>query len=103
MKIAIAYEAGSVAKSLGTCQEFLIVTAQDGQPTGKELVTCSGEGHVRLLGFIGQYAVDVLICGELGIASRNALEMLGVLLIPGVTGRHRGSSCKVPDWRKAGR
>ena len=47
MKIAIAYEAGSVAKSLGTCQEFLIVTAQDGQPTGKELVTCSGKGTGR--------------------------------------------------------
>ncbi|MBS5150887.1 MAG: hypothetical protein KHY76_07800 [Butyricicoccus pullicaecorum] len=94
MKIAIAYEAGSVAKSLGTCQEFLIVTAQDGQPTGKELVTCSGEGHVRLLGFIGQYAVDVLICGELGIASRNALEMLGVLLVPGVTGGAEEAAAK---------
>ena len=94
MKIAIAYEAGSVAKSLGTCQEFLIVTAQDGQPTGKELVTCSGEGHVRLLDFIGQYAVDVLICGELGIASRNALEMLGVLLVPGVTGGAEEAAAK---------
>ena len=26
------------------------------------------------------------ICGKLGIAARNALEMLGVLLVPGVTG-----------------
>ena len=103
MKIAIAYEAGSVAKSLGTCQEFLIVTAQDGQPTGKELVTCSGEGHVRLLGFIGQYAVDVLICGESGHCIAQCAGNARRAPRPRGDRRRRGSGCKVPDWRKTGR
>lgn len=102
MKIAIAYQAGSVAASLGSCQEFLIVTAENGEPTGKELVTCSGEGHIRLLNFIGQYAIDVLICGELGIASRNALEMLGVLLVPGVTGSAEEAAAKFLVGEKQG-
>ncbi len=102
MKIAIAYQAGSVAASLASCQEFLIVTAENGEPTGKELVTCSGEGHIRLLNFIGQYAIDVLICGELGIASRNALEMLGVLLVPGVTGSAEEAAAKFLVGEKQG-
>ena len=62
MKIAIAYADGVVASDLGVCQQFLIVTAENGQPTAKELVDCPGEGHIRLLSFVGHYAVDVLIC-----------------------------------------
>ena len=38
MKIAIAYADGVVASDLGVCQQFLIVTAENGQPTAKELV-----------------------------------------------------------------
>lgn len=102
MKIAIAYEAGLVAKSLSSCQEFLILAEENGEPTGKELVTCLGDGHVRLLSFIGQYAIDVLICGELGIASRNALEMLGVLLVPGVTGSAEEAAAKFLVGEKQG-
>ena len=37
MKIAIAYADGAVASDLGVCQQFLIVTAENGQPTAKEL------------------------------------------------------------------
>ena len=54
MKIAIAYADGSVASDLGTCQQFLIVTAEGGQPTAKDLIACPGEGHIRLLSFISQ-------------------------------------------------
>ena len=38
MKIAIAYADGVVASDLGVCQQFLIVTVENGQPTAKELV-----------------------------------------------------------------
>ena len=102
MKIAIAYADGVVASDLGVCQQFLIVTAENGQPTAKELVDCPGEGHIRLLSFVGHYAVDVLICGKLGIASRNALEMLGVLLVPGVTGSAEEAAAKFLVGEKQG-
>ena len=91
MKIAIAYADGAVASDLGVCQQFLIVTAENGQPTAKELVDCPGH-----------YAVDVLICGQLGIASRNALEMLGVLLVPGVTGSAEEAAAKFLVGEKQG-
>lgn len=102
MKIAIAYADGSVASDLGSCQQFLIVTAEGGQPTAKDLIACPGEGHIRLLSFIGHYAIDVLICGQLGIASRNALEMLGVLLVPGVTGSAEEAAAKFLVGEKQG-
>lgn len=102
MKIAIAYKDGAVAPTLGTCQAFLLVSADNGQPTDKTLVSCPGEGHIRLLHFVGHYAIDVLICGELGIASRNALEMLGVVLIPGVTGCAEEAAAKFLVGEKQG-
>lgn len=102
MKIAIAYDGGSVASDLGACQQFLIVTAENGQPTGKQLLDCPGTGHIRLLNLIGHEAIDVLICGELGIASRNALEMLGVVLVPGVTGPAEEAAAKFLVGEKQG-
>ena len=91
MKIAIAYADGSVASDLGLCQQFLIVTAEGGQPTAKDLVSCPGEGHIRLLNFVGQYAVDVLICGR-----------LGMLLVPGVTGPAEEAAAKFLVGEKQG-
>lgn len=86
MNIAVSYENGQVCDHLGKCREFLIVTAEDGMPTGKRLVPCAGDGHAAVLKLMGEQKVDVLICGTLGLAARNALELIGVLLIPGCTG-----------------
>ena len=44
----------------------------------------------------------MLICGRLGIASRNALEMLGVLLVPGVTGPAEEAAAKFLVGEKQG-
>ncbi len=85
MKIAIAYENGGVHPNLTACREFMVLTAVDGQPTEKILVNLAA-GGLGLLPFVGQNDIDVVICGEMGIATRNALEMLGVLIIPGVSG-----------------
>ncbi|MCF2671455.1 hypothetical protein JQM60_10015 [Butyricicoccus pullicaecorum] len=86
IKIAVAYDGGNVAARLGECPQYLVITVEKGVPLEKQLVDCPGDGHIHMLNFVGQYGVDVLICGELGIASRNALEMLGVVIVPGVTG-----------------
>ncbi len=94
MKIAIPYENGQVAQELGSCREYLIVTAEGSEPTAKELAGLEGGGSTAMLSFIGLHQIDVLICGELGIAARNALEMLGVLLVPGVTGSCEEAAAK---------
>lgn len=85
LKIAIAYADGMVHPNLTACREFLVLTVEKGEPQEKTLIDLAASG-VGMLPFIGQHAIDVLICGEMGIATRNALEMLGVLIVPGVTG-----------------
>ena len=49
-----------------------------------------------LIKFAGLEQIDVLICGSLGLATRNALEMLGVLLVPGCERLGGGSRSEIP-------
>lgn len=93
IKIAIAYDNGNVA-ALASCPQFMLLSVEKGEPQEKLLVDCPGSSQVHMLNFVGQYGVDVMICGELGIAARNALEMLGVILVPGVTGNADEAAAK---------
>ena len=86
MNIGVAYDGGQIAKNLGECRTFLIVSAEWQTPTGKRLVTAEGASTTELLKLASLEKVNVLICGSLGLAMRNALEMIGVLLVPGCEG-----------------
>ena len=87
MNIGVAYADGQVCANLNDCREYLIVSADGQTPTGKRLVTCEAGGSTAMLRLMSTEKVDVLICGTLGLAARNALELIGVLLIPGCEGR----------------
>ncbi len=93
MKIVIAYADGLVADANG-CKQFLILTAENGQPTAKELLDMPGFSSTTMLTLMSKTQADVFICGGLGIAMRNALEMLGVVLVPGVTGPAEEAAAK---------
>lgn len=86
MNIGVAYDGGQVAANLGACRTFLIVSADGAKPTGKRLAEVPGAGTTDLLKLVSLEKIDVLICGALGLAMRNALEMIGVLLVPGCEG-----------------
>ena len=86
MNIAVAYDNGQIAGNLGRCKTFLIVTVEGKEPTGKRLAAVDGEGTTALLKLASLEKLDVLICGSLGLAIRNALEMIGILLVPGCEG-----------------
>ncbi|MGN1008523.1 MAG: NifB/NifX family molybdenum-iron cluster-binding protein [Butyricicoccus sp.] len=101
MKIAIAHQNGQVADA-SACAEYLIVTVENGQPSGKELVTAPGAGSAAMLTFFGLTQIDVFICGALGIAMRNALEMLGIVLVPGVSGSAEEAAAKFIVGEKQG-
>ena len=101
MKIAIAHQNGQVADA-SACSEYLIVTVENGQPSGKELVPAPGAGSAAMLTFFGLTQIDVFICGALGIAMRNALEMLGIVLVPGVSGSAEEAAAKFIVGEKQG-
>ena len=86
MNIGVAYENGRIAKNLGDCREVLIITIEGREPVGKRIAGIAGTSATDLIKFAGLEQIDVLICGSLGLATRNALEMLGVLLVPGCEG-----------------
>ena len=93
MKLAIAYQDGQVAASnAGTA--YLILTVENGQPTGKEIMHAAGKTSTAALTFLSMIQADVFICGELSVGMRNALEMLGLVLIPGVTGSAEEAAAK---------
>lgn len=93
MNIAIAYQDGQVADA-SACAEYLMITTEDGQPAGKELRTAPGTSSTAILTFLSMVQADVLICGALSVAMRNALEMLGLVLVPGVTGSAEEAAAK---------
>ena len=101
MKLAIAYQDGQVADASG-CTEYLIITARGGEPSGKELMAAPGAGSTAMLTFLGMVQADVFICGALGVAMRNALEMLGIVLVPGVTGPAEEAAAKFLVGEKQG-
>nr|WP_297180316.1 NifB/NifX family molybdenum-iron cluster-binding protein [uncultured Agathobaculum sp.] len=86
MNIGVAYDNGQIAKNLGDCRTFLIVSADGQTPTGKRLLSAEGASTTELIKLMGMEKINVLICGSLGLAMRNALEMIGVLLVPGCEG-----------------
>ena len=86
MNIGVAYDNGQIAQNLSGCKNVLIVTVEGREPVGKRLATVEGEGTTALIRLVNAEKIDVLICGALGLAIRNALELIGVLLVPGCQG-----------------
>lgn len=86
MKIGVAYDQGQIASQLGECRTFLIVTVEGKIPIDKRLLTMTETSATGMVKTVSMEQLDVIICGSLGLGIRNALEMIGVLLVPGCTG-----------------
>ena len=102
MNIGVAYEDGQIAKNLGGCRTFLVVTTEGQNPTGKHLAETEDDNTTALLKLASMEKLDVLICGALGLAIRNALEMIGVLLVPGCEGSAEEAVAKFLVGEKQG-
>ena len=86
MNIGVAYDNGQIAANLGSCRQVLIVTTEGREPVSKHMAEVPGASTTDLIKLASMEQIDVLICGSLGLAIRNALEMIGVLLVPGCEG-----------------
>ena len=102
MNIGVAYDNGQIAQNLGSCRTFLVVATEGQNPTGKYLAQAEGDSTTALLKLAGLEKLDVLICGSLGLAIRNALEMIGVLLVPGCEGSAEEAVAKFLVGEKQG-
>ncbi|MDO4269588.1 MAG: NifB/NifX family molybdenum-iron cluster-binding protein [Eubacteriales bacterium] len=102
MNIGVAYDNGAVAKNLGDCRDFLIVSTEGRTPTGKRLASSPGAGTTDMIKMMSLEKIDVLICGALGLGARNALEMIGILLVPGCEGSAEEAVAKFLVGEKQG-
>lgn len=102
MNIGVAWQDGQICSDLGACGTVLIVETDGATPVSKRLAPVDGTGTTALLRLAGLEQIDVLICGSLGLATRNALEMLGVLLVPGCEGAAEEAVAKFLVGEKQG-
>ena len=83
---ALSTVEGLIAANLGSCKQVLVVTTEGREPVSKHMAEVRGTSTTDLIKLASMEQIDVLICGSLGLAIRNALEMIGVLLVPGCEG-----------------
>lgn len=86
MRIAITYEQGMIGQHFGMTEHFKIYDTKDGDIISSQVIDTNGTGHGALAGFLRAAEVEVLICGGIGMGARNALEGVGIKLLPGVSG-----------------
>lgn len=86
MKIAVTYENGEIFQHFGHTEAFKVYYVEDGKVTNSEIVETNGSGHGALAGLLGEYSVDILICGGIGMGAQMALKEAGIKLFGGVSG-----------------
>lgn len=86
MRIAVTYEDGMVGQHFGRTEQFKVYDVAEGAVKSSQVIDTNGTGHGALAGFLRAAEVETLICGGIGMGARNALEEVGIKLLPGVTG-----------------
>lgn len=88
MKIAVAYDAGSIFLHFGHCPMFAIYTSNEEETeiVTKKLVELSVAGHQAVADAMAKLDVDAVICGNIGSAARMALAEHGIIAYAGFEG-----------------
>lgn len=84
--IAVAYEEGEVFQHFGRSTAFKLYQIKHHQIISSQVIDTGGKGHGMLVGFLKEQKVDVLICGGIGVAARNALAEAEIQLFAGACG-----------------
>ncbi len=87
MRIAVTYAQEMVGQHFGRTEQFKIYDVADGKITASQIIDTNGTGHGALAGFLRAAEVETLICGGIGMGARNALQDVGITLIPGASGK----------------
>ena len=66
MKIAITYENGKVFQHFGHTEKIKIYQINNGKIVSENIVDTSVCGHVKLVEFLKNNNIDILICGGIG-------------------------------------
>jgi predicted Fe-Mo cluster-binding NifX family protein len=87
MKIAMPYLDGNLNPHFGTSREFIVIEAEEGNITGKKIITneiLHNHGGLALL--LQSEGAGVVITGGIGKPMANALQQAGFAVITGASG-----------------
>jgi predicted Fe-Mo cluster-binding NifX family protein len=87
MKIAMPYLDGNLNPHFGTSREFVVIEAEEGNITGKKIITneiLHNHGELALL--LKTEGAGVVITGGIGRPMANALQQAGFAVITGASG-----------------
>ena len=102
MKIMVAVENGAISDEVGKCKQFLIVETEHKAVTRQYTVEVPGNGITSMFSFFSAQAADILICGDISRRAKNTLQMLGLILIPGVSGKPEDAVQRLLSGEKIG-
>lgn len=87
MILAVTYDQdGQIFQHFGKTESFKLYAVEDGKILKSAVISSNGQGHGALAQVLAAYDVDALICGGIGMGAVNALEMMGIICYPGVSG-----------------
>lgn len=86
MKIAVAYDNGSVFQHFGRTENFKIYTIENSHIVSSEVLNTNGVGHEPLAQWLADKGVQTLLCGNIGPGAQNALAAASIRFFGGVTG-----------------
>ncbi len=86
MKIAVARTGSQVSGHFGHCEDFLIVTAENGTVVTENSVTNPGHKPGFLPNFLGDMGVNVIIAGGMGSGAADIFAVRNVEVVTGASG-----------------
>lgn len=86
MKIAVTYSEGEIFQHFGHSEYFKVYSVKDNAIVDSEVIETKGQGHGALATLLASQAIDVLICGGIGVGAVAALEEAGIEVCSGVSG-----------------
>lgn len=87
MKIAVPTEGEEVFQHFGNTKLFTVFEIEGDRIIKKSMLAAREDGHEALAALLDSNKIDTLICGGIGGGAKNTLRILGIEIMPGVTGK----------------
>lgn len=82
------FKDGQVNPHFGTSREFIVLELENGKVVNKNIISAEGmqHNHGGLAGLVKDQNVDAVITGGIGGHMLEALQQIGIKVVPGATG-----------------
>ncbi len=87
MRIAVPYENGEIFQHFGRTPAFKIYDVEDKKIVKSEILSCEGNGHAALGGWLTAHHVNAVICGGIGAGAIGVLSGANIKVFTGVVGK----------------